>query len=170
MANHVFNEVYFHGSDSDLMVAEYYFEKMEACQPKTEESQRPHFFIEMPKRFFGDIEAALLPGVLRVEYRTDCCPNLEDLVTIGEYFGLDFESFYVEHEKGYYGACRFRYDDGKFFHTWLEESDFIQIEYDKNNGYLYKDHIFKFKLNCYSHVLKEKLDGLEQSAGLSRGR
>lgn len=171
MTNHVFNEVYFHGPDSDLMVAEHLFEQIEACQAKTEEGQWPHFFIEMPKRFFADIEAAHLPGVLRVEYQTDWYPNPEDLVTIAAYFDLDFESYYVEHGNGYYGDCRFRYDEDKFLHTWMEDSDIIQIGYDdKNNDYLYKDHIFKFNGNCYNHVLKEKLDGLELSAGWSRGR
>ena len=171
MANHVFNEVNFHGPDSDLMVAAHLFEQMEACQPKTEEGQWPHFFIEMPRRFFADIEAAHLPGKLRVEYQTDWYPNPEDLVTIAAHFALDFESTYVEHGNGYYGACRYKYDEGNLLHTWLEEHDFAQIGFDdQTRDYLYKEQRFKFQGNCYEYVLKEKLDSLEQSTRISRGR
>lgn len=165
MANHVFNEVNFYGADADLLVAEYFFGKMEACQPKTEEGQWPHFFIEMPRRFFAEIETALLPGKLRVEYRTDWYPNPEDLVVIAGHFGLDFESSYVEHGNGYYGACRFKYDDGHLLHTWLEEAFDPQ-----KNEYLFKEQRFKFQGNCYDHVLKEKLDLIALRIGQSRGR
>ncbi|MDR6786055.1 hypothetical protein ABIE26_004475 [Pedobacter africanus] len=171
MANHVFNEVNFHGQDADLMVAAHFFEQMEACEPKTEEAQWPHFFIEMPKRFFAHIEGAHLPGVLRVEYETDWYPNPEDLVTIAAHFGLDFESTYIEHGNGYYGACRYKFDEGNLLHTWLGENDFMQIGCDdQKNEYLYKERRFKFQGTCYNHVLKEKLDVLEQFIGQSRGR